>query len=177
MELHNKCTTKWFSRLVYNIRDLFKGLTRVSHSLLKKTIAMIYTEMCHTLTCIYDSAIFHCPLSLLSYYCVTVLESRNYSSLLKEVRHFGERDWTIIAPPAYMSWSQYTFLPPARFWKRREVLFWVRSPSPPSPPSLPSPPSPPSPRMFCLISRLLLKLAFWNLACAIYAKTILLKCF
>ena len=56
-------------------------------------------------------------------------------------------------------------LPPARFWKRREVLFWVPSPSPPSP------------RMFCLISRLLLKLAFWNLACAIYAKTILLKCF
>ena len=35
----------------------------------------------------------------------------------------------------------------------------------------------PSPRMFCLISRLLLKLAFWNLAWAIYAKTILLKCF
>ena len=57
------------------------------------------------------------------------------------------------------------FLPPARFWKRREVLFWVPSPYPPSP------------RMFCLISRLLLKLAFWNLACAIYAKTILLKCF
>ena len=57
------------------------------------------------------------------------------------------------------------FLPPARFWKWREVLFWVPSPSPPSP------------RMFCLISRLLLKLAFWNLACAIYAKTILLKCF
>ena len=45
------------------------------------------------------------------------------------------------------------------------LLFWVPSPSPPSP------------RMFCLISRLLLKLAFWNLACAIYAKTILLKCF
>ena len=64
--------------------------------------------------------------------------------------------------------NQLYFLPPARFWKRREVLFWVRSPSPPSPPS---------PRMFCLISRLLLKLAFWNLACAIYAKTILLKCF
>ena len=65
----------------------------------------------------------------------------------------------------------YFFLPPARFWKRREVLFWGPSPSPPSPPS------PPSQPMFCLISRLLLKLAFWNLACAIYAKTILLKCF
>ena len=61
-----------------------------------------------------------------------------------------------------------TFLPPARFWKWREVLFWVPSPYPPSPPS---------PRMFCLISRLLLKLGFWNLACAICAKTILLKCF
>ena len=38
-------------------------------------------------------------------------------------------------------------------------------------------PSLPSPRMFCLISRLQLKLAFWNLACAIYAKTVLLKSF
>ena len=59
------------------------------------------------------------------------------------------------------------FLPPARFWKRWEVLFWGPSPSPPS---LPYPPSPLSSRMFCSISRLLLKLAFWNLACAIYAK-------
>ena len=66
------------------------------------------------------------------------------------------------------SFSVMCLLPPARFWKRREVLFWVPSPYPPSPPS---------PWMFCLISRLLLKLAFWNLACAIYAKTILLKCF
>ena len=41
----------------------------------------------------------------------------------------------------------------------------------------PYPPYPPSPRMFCFISRLLLKLAFLNLACSIYAKTILLKCF
>ena len=62
------------------------------------------------------------------------------------------------------------YLPPV-FEKRQEVLCWFPSPYPPSPPS------PPSPRMFCLISRLLLKLAFWNLACAIYAKTILLKCF
>ena len=54
------------------------------------------------------------------------------------------------------------FLPPARFWKRWEVLFWGPSPSP---------------QMCCFISRLLLKLAFLNLACAIYAKTILLKCF
>ena len=51
------------------------------------------------------------------------------------------------------------YLPPV-FKKQREVLFWVPSLYPPSRPSLPSPPSPPSPRMFCLISRLLLKLAF-----------------
>ena len=63
---------------------------------------------------------------------------------------------------------EHIFLPPARFWKRREVLFCG---------PLLSPPYPPSPRMFCFISQLLLKLAFWNLACAIYAKTILLKCF
>ena len=62
---------------------------------------------------------------------------------------------------------RFFYLPPV-FEKRREVLFWVPSPYPPSPPS---------PRMFCLKSRLLLKLAFLNLACAIYAKTILLKCF
>ena len=63
------------------------------------------------------------------------------------------------------SWQQVSslfLLPPARFWKRREILFWGPSPSP---------------RMFCFISRLLLKVAFWNLACAIYAKTIFLKCF
>ena len=42
------------------------------------------------------------------------------------------------------------YLPPV-FEKRREVLFWGPSPSPPSPPSKPT---------FCLISRLLLKLAF-----------------
>ena len=52
---------------------------------------------------------------------------------------------------------QIFYLPPI-FEKRREVLFWVPSPYL----------SPPSPWMFCLISRLLLKLAFWNLACAIY---------
>ena len=40
------------------------------------------------------------------------------------------------------------FLPPAHFWKQREVLFWGPSPYPPSP------------WMFCFISRLLLKLAF-----------------
>ena len=65
------------------------------------------------------------------------------------------------------------YLPPV-FEKRWEILLWVPSPSPPSPPSLPSQPSP---RMFCLTSRLLLKLAFWNLACEIYAKTILLNYF
>ena len=42
------------------------------------------------------------------------------------------------------------YLPPV-FEKRREVLFWGPSPYPPSPPSKPT---------FCLISRLLLKLAF-----------------
>ena len=54
----------------------------------------------------------------------------------------------------------HCFLPPARFLKRREVLFWGPSPSPPSP------------RMFCFISQLLLKLGFWNLTCLIDTKTI-----
>ena len=54
-------------------------------------------------------------------------------------------------------------LPPV-FEKPREVLFWGPSPSPLSKST------------YCLISRLLLKLAFLNLPCAIYAKTILLKC-
>ena len=63
--------------------------------------------------------------------------------------------------------SVFFYLPPI-FEKRREVLFWGPSPSLPSPPSKPT---------FCLISRLLLKLAFLNLACAKYAKTILLKRF
>ena len=55
------------------------------------------------------------------------------------------------------------YLPPV-FEKPREVLFWCPSPSLSSL------------LMFCLMSWLLLKLAFWNLICAIYAKTILLKC-
>ena len=53
------------------------------------------------------------------------------------------------------------YLPPI-FEKRREVLFWAPLPSLPT---------------FFFISRLLLKLAFLNLTCAIYANTILLKCF
>ena len=53
------------------------------------------------------------------------------------------------------------YLPPV-FEKQWEVLFWVPSPSLAT---------------FCFISQLLLKLAFCNLTCAIYAKTILLKCF
>ena len=47
----------------------------------------------------------------------------------------------------------YIYLQPV-FEKRREVLFWGPSPYPPSPPSPPSKPT------YCLISRLLLKLAF-----------------
>ena len=74
---------------------------------------------------------------------------------------FFQDSSAIIKRTIYSSFF-FFFLPPARFWKRREVLFWGPSPSP---------------RMFCFISRLLLKLAFWDLACAIYAKTILLKCF
>ena len=59
----------------------------------------------------------------------------------------------------------YFYLPPA-VEKQWEVLFWVPTPSPVSP------------ETFCLISQLLLKLTFWNLSCAIYArKKILLKCF
>ena len=57
-------------------------------------------------------------------------------------------------------WLKAFYLWPV-FEKWREVLFWDLSPSPLSPPSL---------QTFRLISRLLLKLAFWNLPCAIYAK-------
>ena len=57
-------------------------------------------------------------------------------------------------------WAAFPFYLPPVFEKRWEVLFWSPSPSPPSPPSPPSTLSPPSPRMFCLISQLLLKLAF-----------------
>ena len=68
-------------------------------------------------------------------------------------------------PSRLGTWHRrYFYLPPV-FEKRQEVLFWG--------PSL----YPPSLRMFRLISRLLLKLAFLNLACAIYAKNNIDKMF
>ena len=80
------------------------------------------------------------------------------------IAHFKQRDMFY---SSLCRLHESFYLPPV-FEKWPEVLFWGLSPYPPSPPSKPT---------FCLISQLLLKLAFWNLTCAKYAKTILLKCF
>ena len=99
----------------------------------------------------------------------------NLSAILAEWARLSKWLWMCMTSYAdilvitVVTWTcQVTFYLPPVFEKRREVLFWGPSPYPPSPPSKPT---------FCVISRLLLKLAFWNLTCAKYAKTILLKCF